>query len=118
MDTKHYNIITLDGGGFLGIISTLLLENLVNSIDGFLERVNLFGGTSTGAIISIGLASRLMLIPDLINFYETKGPQVFELYRPGVSLGPCLLHPELCYPKYTNAGQISVLQPYYGDATF
>jgi predicted acylesterase/phospholipase RssA len=118
MKREHYNIVTLDGGGFLGIISILLIEDLIASIDGFLDRVDLFGGTSTGAIISIGLASRLMNAADLINFYETKGPQVFQDYKPDLPLGLCSHFPELCYPKYTNVGQIEALKPYYGEATF
>jgi hypothetical protein len=118
MTTKNYNIITVDGGGFHGIIPAMILDDLITSYPGFLDSVDLFGGTSTGAIISLGLASRLMMTPALISFYETKGPQVFQAYKPPGSLGMCHLHPELCYPQYTNTGQISALEPYFGTATF
>ena len=118
MRTKNYNIITIDGGGFLGIIPTMLLGDLIRTYPDFVERVSLFGGTSTGAIISLGVGSRLMMIDHLVNFYETKGPQVFQSYKPQGSVGLCHLHPELCYPRYSNEGQIRALEPYFGNATF
>jgi hypothetical protein len=118
VDSKHYNIVTLDGGGFHGIITACILKDLISSMPELLDRVTLFGGTSTGSIISLGLASRLMTIHDLINFYETKGPEVFQPYRPRVSLNLCHFHPELCHPLYDNSGQIAALKPYFGSATF
>jgi len=128
---KNYTIITCDGGGFLGVITASLLDDLESSFPGILENVGLFGGTSTGAIITLGLGSRRMTTKDLLHFYETAGPQVFQRCQPSSGPGArpnlseglhrmllCRMVPELCYPVYTNEGQIEVLEPYFGDATF
>ena len=53
-----YRILSLDGGGIRGIITILLMERLLERQPDWLERVDLFAGTSTGGILSLGLAWR------------------------------------------------------------
>ena len=54
-----YRILSLDGGGIRGIITIILMERLLERQPDWLELVDLFAGTSTGGILSLGLASGL-----------------------------------------------------------
>jgi len=74
-----YRIVSMDGGGIRGIISTILLQRLSAepSLSGWLEKVDLLAGTSTGGLLALGIAKPLDLgvIRDL---YETKGKEIFD----------------------------------------
>ena len=74
---SHYRILTFDGGGIRGVYSARLLERLEQSNPGFLKRVNLLSGTSTGGIIALGLACGLTA-SDLVALYLTRGQEIFD----------------------------------------
>jgi len=82
-----YRILSIDGGGIRGIISTILLQRLSAepSLSGWLEKVDLLGGTSTGGLLALGIAKplNLQVIRDL---YETKGEIIF--YDSWLRCGP------------------------------
>ena len=69
-------ILSLDGGGIRGVLTTSILERLDKECPGFLSKVDLFAGTSTGGLIALGLAhgARLQEIQDI---YIAKGSKVF-----------------------------------------
>lgn len=75
---KKYRILTIDGGGIRGLITTILLERLEHSIPGFLSKVDLFAGTSTGGLLALGLASGLNPT-QARRIYEDKGDVVFKV---------------------------------------
>jgi patatin-like phospholipase/acyl hydrolase len=52
-----YHILSLDGGGILGLLTAKLLERLEMAYPGFLSKVDLIAGTSTGGILALGLAA-------------------------------------------------------------
>lgn len=52
-----YRILALDGGGIRGILTAVLLERLMESDPGLLEKVDLFAGTSTGGLMALGFAA-------------------------------------------------------------
>ncbi|KAL6052393.1 hypothetical protein QOT17_018632 [Balamuthia mandrillaris] len=52
-----YRIITFDGGGLRSVISITILVRLTQVFPDLLERVNLFCGTSGGAIMAAGLSA-------------------------------------------------------------
>jgi len=124
--TTNYNIITCDGGGIRGLITALLLNDLVSnppqgSTSNILSNVNLFAGTSTGGIIAIGLSCGLTPL-SLANVYETQCANIFQPYQssgdssalsqmglPQISFDPCSWVAELCHVKYSNAGLYKVL---------
>ena len=56
MDDDKCLIVSCDGGGIRGVVTTMLLQALGQN---FLNRVDFFAGTSTGAIIALGLAGGL-----------------------------------------------------------
>jgi hypothetical protein len=53
----RYNILSIDGGGGFVLMSLLLLERIEEDQPGFLSSVDLFAGTSAGAISAIILAA-------------------------------------------------------------
>lgn len=65
MADKKYLVITCDGGGIRGLITTLLLQDLGQTT---LDNVALWSGTSTGSVIALGLAAG-MSIDELVAIY-------------------------------------------------
>jgi patatin-like phospholipase/acyl hydrolase len=74
---KPYFILALDGGGIRGVLTLRMLERLESAHTGWLNKVRLFAGTSTGGIIALGLG--LGFSPaDLLAFYREAGPKIFR----------------------------------------
>jgi patatin-like phospholipase/acyl hydrolase len=71
-----YYILSMDGGGIRGIITASLLERLEEAHPGFLAKIDLFAGTSTGGILALGLASGLSP-REARELYEECGQKVF-----------------------------------------
>lgn len=72
-----YRILSLDGGGIRGLVTTIVLKNLEKAIPDWLDKVDLIAGTSTGGIIAIGLAHGLKP-DDLYDLYYHKGSRIFD----------------------------------------
>jgi patatin-like phospholipase/acyl hydrolase len=72
----NYNLLAMDGGGIRGILTARLLERIDEVLPGFLNNVALFGGTSTGGLIALGLASG-MTPKEIREMYQTLGNRVF-----------------------------------------
>ena len=112
MSQSDYLILTFDGGGIRGLISALLVQQLDQEFD-FLKRVDLFAGTSTGALMALGLASGVP-VASLVDIYMTKGKDVFTPYSSFSATPPQALinkHPsaaamsvDLLYVKYSDSG--------------
>lgn len=54
---SKYLILSMDGGGIKGLITAILLERLEAELPGFISKIDLFAGTSTGGLLALGLAS-------------------------------------------------------------
>lgn len=84
---KKFKILSFDGGGVKGALSIEILIRLVNKFPNLLNEVDLFTGTSTGAIIAAFLAKGIPL-KELNNLYTTKiakdifSPSKLNLIRP------------------------------------
>lgn len=72
-----YRILSLDGGGIRGLLTTVLLDRLAQEVPGWLDQVNLISGTSTGGIIALGLADGLSPA-DLQDLYYAHGHEIFD----------------------------------------
>lgn len=74
-----YRVLSLDGGGLRGLITARILQRL-NDHDvsgGFLDKVDLIVGTSTGGILALALAKGLA--PEAIcQLYLQKGDVIFD----------------------------------------
>jgi uncharacterized protein len=75
-----YRILSLDGGGMRGLITVTLLRRLEAAVPGWLDRVDLMTGSSTGGILAIGLAGGDR--PEkLAELYTTYGRRIFRRTR-------------------------------------
>lgn len=72
-----YRILAIDGGGIRGIVPAIVLERLLAADPGWLERVDLIAGTSTGGIMALGLAAG-MSPTQLRQLYEDRGAVIFD----------------------------------------
>ena len=126
MPQSDYLILTFDGGGIRGLVPALLVQQLDQELN-FLERVDLFAGTSTGGLLAIGLASGVP-VSSLVDIYMTKGAEVFQPYPSFSSVPPPALidnYPkamalplDLLQVKYTDAGlKKLVKQTFHADKT-
>jgi predicted acylesterase/phospholipase RssA len=84
--TRPRKLLALDGGGIRGVLTLQILgrlEELLASQTGqgtafrICNYFDYIGGTSTGAIIAAGLA-RGLSVAELVDFYRTTGPEMFE----------------------------------------
>jgi hypothetical protein len=71
-----YRILSLDGGGLRGLLTAKLLERLEQAHPGWLARVDLFAGTSTGGILALGLAAGLTPA-EIAALYKESAARVF-----------------------------------------
>ena len=107
-----YRILSLDGGGIRGIITIILMERLLQRHPNWLERVDLFAGTSTGGILSLGLASGLKP-RELKQLYLDRGHEIFadSLWDDVKDLG------RLAGAEYSSENLKRILQEVFGDRT-
>ena len=69
-------VVSLDGGGIKGVLTARILSRLEAESPGWLSRVDLFAGTSTGGILALALA--IGLHPDAcVRLYSDKGGAIF-----------------------------------------
>lgn len=74
-----YKILSLDGGGLRGLITARMLQrlNAEPAIAGWLDKVDLIAGTSTGGILALGLAAG-KTPQQIADLYKIKGPDIFD----------------------------------------
>jgi patatin-like phospholipase/acyl hydrolase len=72
---SKYRLLTLDGGGIRGVLTSVLLERL-EAAHPFINRVDLIAGTSTGGIIALGLAAGYSPA-EIGTLYRLHGQDVF-----------------------------------------
>jgi uncharacterized protein len=78
---RHFRILALDGGGIRGVFTAAVLSKWDEMLQaagesGFAKHFDMIAGTSTGAILAIGLG--LGLAPrKILQFYREKGPIIF-----------------------------------------
>jgi patatin-like phospholipase/acyl hydrolase len=108
MNDAPFRILSLDGGGIRGFFSASLLAQVEESLGKSVsDHVDLIVGTSTGAIIALGLASGLSAT-EVLSFYREYGPKIFS----GASRLKWLFR-----PKYGNSQLIVALREIFGDKT-
>jgi patatin-like phospholipase/acyl hydrolase len=74
-----YRILSIDGGGIRGIVTTVLMQRLkaTPGLEGFLDSVDLVAGTSTGGLLALGIARGLGL-EEIRDLYVNDGPEIFD----------------------------------------
>lgn len=76
---RSYRILSLDGGGIRGVITTVMMQRLNKepALAGWLDSVDLIAGTSTGGLLALGLAKGLGL-EEIRSLYVEKGAKIFD----------------------------------------
>lgn len=106
MQQDTFRILSLDGGGLKGLFTAKFLADIETDLDVQIgDHFDLIAGTSTGAIIALGLAFRLPA-SDILKFYREKGPQIFD--APGYAITKA---------KYQAEPLRAALQEVLGDRT-
>src|SRR5271155_507986 len=74
---SRFRILSLDGGGIKGTFTASVVANLEKMLGTpFAQYFDLITGTSTGGIIALALGIGLRG-DEILEFYLTKGPQIF-----------------------------------------
>lgn len=76
-DQLPTKVVTIDGGGIRGLYTIELIKAIESRINGtIVDHAQVLSGTSTGAIISCGLAAGKSL-ETIENLYENHGEEIF-----------------------------------------
>ena len=78
---RMFRILALDGGGIRGTFTAAVLAQWQEMLQpelakNFSRNFDLIAGTSTGAILAIGLGLGFSPL-DILNFYREQGPKIF-----------------------------------------
>lgn len=104
--TSPFKILAFDGGGIRGLFSASVVSHIEEySQERLIDHFDLVVGTSTGAIIALGLAAGLSG-SEILTFYEEHGPQIFSRKR---RVGQVLR------PKYSSDALSAALRDVFGD---
>lgn len=107
MSDEPFKVLSLDGGGIRGFFSAALLTQVEESTrKAIKDHFDLIVGTSTGAIIALGIASG-MSAAQILDFYQIRGLEIFSKPR----RLPCALF----RPKYKNEPLIAALKEIFGE---
>lgn len=105
----EFKILSLDGGGLLGLFSAAVLANIekdynINVTDYF----DLIVGTSTGGLISLALGKGIKP-KDIVSFYVEQGKYIFpnNLFRSAK---------QFYHTKYNADNLESILKEFYGKS--
>lgn len=79
---RTFRVLSIDGGGYLGLATAAFIRGMEAHLGvQFADRFDLFCGTSTGAILALGLASG-RTGEQLTELYKALGKSVFGRKRP------------------------------------
>lgn len=113
-------VLAIDGGGVRGIIPTIFLRELeARTGKRTIELFDFVSGTSTGAIIALGLSvpgnggRPKWSADDAVRFYEEQGPRIFRRTRTDAlrNLGVVL------HEKFHSEPLEEALEVVFGDTT-
>jgi patatin-like phospholipase/acyl hydrolase len=80
-ESRRFQILALDGGGFKGMFSAAVLAKLEKDLKTpLLSHFDLVAGTSTGGIVALGLGAG-KTPSELVDFYLDKGHHIFRRGR-------------------------------------
>ena len=74
-----YRVVSIDGGGIRGLITTILLQRIVATpgLEKILNSIDLIAGTSTGGLLALGIAHQIDL-SEIRDIYVKEGPKIFD----------------------------------------
>ncbi len=108
---KTFNILSIDGGGILGLYSADILERIEHEYcndEPLSKHFNLITGTSTGGIIALALSVGASA-KEIKQFYLRHGEKIFPKKK-----RDC---PGLFKNKYSNKNLKNALKEFFGNKT-
>ena len=114
MEEKKFRILSLDGGGIRGVASAYMLKEIEKILEEnkqppIREYFDMIAGTSTGSILTAGLALGYSS-KKLIDLYQEHGLKIFPYQKLfDLNRWQLLLKYGLSAPKFSNQGLIEVL---------
>jgi uncharacterized protein len=114
---RDLRVLSLAGGGFLGLYTAVVLEALEARSGGPLaRRFDLIAGTSIGAVLALGLAFEVPM-SRLVSLFKERGPAVFSSRAlPSGTVTRLLdLSRSVLGPKYSGEALREALQAEFGD---
>lgn len=115
----EFRILSLSGGGYLGLYTALVLERLEQELGEPLgRRFDLIAGTSVGGLLALALAFEVPMAA-IVALFRTRGEEVFSARRlPSGAVTRLLdLTRSVMGPKYSGAALRAELQRHFGDRT-
>lgn len=100
----NFRIMSFDGGGVRGALEATLVSRIVEHIPDLLDRVDLLAGTSTGAMMALGLAAA-KTPAEMVEVYSQENMKLI-FSRPRLPI---------FRPKYNNENLIAVLRRYFSE---
>ncbi len=75
----NYRIVSIDGGGIRGLVTTILLQRIVATpgLETLLDSIDLVAGTSTGGLLALAIAHQIDLA-QIRDVYVSDGPKIFD----------------------------------------
>jgi uncharacterized protein len=114
---RELRVLSLSGGGFLGLYTAVVLEALEAQVgEPLARRFDLIAGTSIGAVLALALAFEIPMA-SLVRLFREHGPQVFSSRAlPSGAMSRLLdLSRSVLGPKYSGEALRSALQAELGD---
>ncbi|MEM7495577.1 MAG: patatin-like phospholipase family protein [Myxococcota bacterium] len=105
-----YRVLSLDGGGIRGLLTIMILQRLERALPGWLGKVDLIAGVSSGGIIALLLANGVA-VDRIRRLVEESSSTVFtrdwlqSLYGLGGTIGP----------RYRNTPLLDLLRKELGN---
>jgi predicted acylesterase/phospholipase RssA len=110
---KTWRILSIDGGGIRGLIPATILSAIETQTGKPIhELFDLIAGTSTGAILTLGLTK-----PDQYGKVEHSARALRDIYErdaPSIFKGPASWWENLLRPKYDSSGMRRVMRGNFG----
>ncbi len=105
---SSFRILSVDGGGIRGIYTAVIIARILKEVPNLINETVLFAGTSTSAMLSLGLAYGIPSV-ETVELFRAFGKEVLEASvtaRVGQVLGA----------KYDIMDFRKILTPYFGAA--
>lgn len=109
---SRYTILALDGGGIRGVLTARLLQRLEEARPGMLARADFIAGTSSGAMVAVGLACGLTPAR-IVEVFRKNGPLIF----PKSFIGDLLSLWGLATSRYRSGPRFDAIHEIVGDVT-
>lgn len=117
--SSEFRILSLSGGGYLGLYTAVVLAELERRLGEPLgRRYDLIAGTSVGGMLAMALAFEVPLA-EIVGLFRERGEQVFSARRlPSGTVTRLIdLTRSVLGPKYTGQALRAELQRLFGERT-